>query len=120
MTPNQKLVEAVRGFMDRNLKMRLWYMGKRDIEAKERIGQIKGVKQGPCRPSKPDFLYLNEPDGDVYIDWLDEGSDKTRSLMWLRVQRYDFVGPEEPRAVEKVEKTEAPMFVRRNRLVEGL
>ena len=51
----------------------------------KRIGRICFVKQGPAIIRGDKFFYMNEINGDVYVDWV-YTSGKMRCFKWDRIK----------------------------------
>ena len=64
------------------------YLGKPAVctyKGRRRCGHICTVKQGPAVRDSADFLYLDAPDGAIYVDWLELGDASPKCFRWDRV-----------------------------------
>jgi len=87
---------------------------------KPRVGHIAAVKQGPAirTEDKVEFEYANDPDGTVYVDWLEKGAGKTKTFRWEYVTDFRLSKGDEPPAVPDNPQQIDSVLVRPWRIME--
>jgi hypothetical protein len=85
MTEQQKLAEVVKSYI--GWPARCFYKDK------QRVGHINAVKQGPAVKGDNSYEYQNSPFGQVYIDWVEEGTLSCKTFRWSAVTDFTVINP---------------------------